>query len=586
MANIRIKDHVIDNARLMSEFDWDENTKRGLDPSKLTLGSGKKPSWICEKGHRWDAYIDHRARRGSNCPYCSNKKTLLGFNDLQSQRPDLMSEWDVEANTFLPSSVVVQSNKEAHWICPKGHKYTKKIYLRALGQSCKFCSQGMSTSFPEQCFFYYTLKVFPDAVSRYKDVFDNQMELDIYIPSAHTGVEYDGFFWHDKNDKDVQAREERKYQICKENSIRLLRIKEGTVNGHADAADKVWYIPKNFDYASLNSCITEYLQFLVGDDISSLQVDIEKDKNTILEYKTLKYEKSLAFLYPDIAKEWHQAKNGNLTPDLFTPGSSENVWWLCSNCGNEWQSIIANRAKGHGCDICADPIRRLNHKKAILAKRGSIDKEWCLQDWDYEANAHGPEFYSNGSGECVHWRCHICGHKWQAVICDRTRDYRNGCPLCAGKIIVSGVNDLFTLHPELMSEWYYENNAGVDPTAIGVGSREYVSWKCQKCGYIWPAQVYNRANGKGCPCCANRIVVPGINDLATTDPEIAKDWHPKLNALKPTEVTRGQSTQIYWLCSKCGNEWQDSLNHRSGGRGCSQCNKIERQARKNRYQLS
>ncbi len=116
----------------------------------------------------------------------------------------------------------------------------------------------------------------------------------------------------------------------------------------------------------------------------------------------------------------------------------------------------------------------------------------------------------------------------------------------------------------------------MDPTTQGVGSRLYVSWICQKCGYGWEAQIYNRANGKGCPCCANRVVVPEINDLATTDPGLAAEWHPTLNTLKPTEVTRGQAKHIYWLCPKCGNEWQDTLNHRSQGRGCSKCKKAER----------
>ena len=147
------------------------------------------------------------------------------------------------------------------------------------------------------------------------------------------------------------------------------------------------------------------------------------------------------------------------------------------------------------------------------------------------------------------------------------------------KVVVSGVNDLPTVMPELMQDWNYENNTGIDPTRVGRGSHEYVSWKCHKCNYVWKAQVYNRANGKGCPCCANRIVVPGINDLATTDPELSAEWHPTLNDLNPTEVTRGQAKKVYWLCPNCGNVWQDSLNHRSGGRGCSVCNRHKRKNR-------
>ena len=104
----RYKECVSSIDRLMKEWNWEENNKRGLDPNKLTLGSGKKANWICLKGHDWDADICHRVGRGSNCPYCANKKAWPGYNDLRSQRPDLMQEWDFKTNTIDPSNVVVQ----------------------------------------------------------------------------------------------------------------------------------------------------------------------------------------------------------------------------------------------------------------------------------------------------------------------------------------------------------------------------------------------------------------------------------------------------------------------------------------------
>ncbi len=555
---------------LVKEWDWEENEKHNINPYNVTVGSGKKVSWICPEGHKWITSVYHRTKRGTNCPYCSNKKILAGYNDLQSQRTDLMDEWDWEENIVDPSTVAVKSNKVAHWICPKGHKYTKLIYQRVEGQGCPICAHGLGTSFPEQCYFYYTKKVFPDAINRYRDIFDNGMELDIYIPSIRTGVEYDGIFWHDEN---VIPREEKKYQICKKNSIRLFRIKEGQFKGFHENADKIWYIPKKCDDQLLDSYITEFLKQLTFFTHNLPSVNVARDRKEILEYRTLKLEDSLLYLFPDVAKEWHPTKNGKLTPDLFIPGSAEVVWWLCAKCGNEWQTSIVNRTKGHGCDVCAMPRRLSTRKDNILSKRGSIDKEWCLLDWDYEENEHGPEYYTNGSGEIVSWRCHKCGYKWKTPICDRTRDYKNGCPLCSGKVIVKGINDLPTVMPELMQDWDYEGNSEIDPTTVGRGSHLYVSWRCHKCGYKWDVQIYNRANGKGCPCCANRVIVPGINDLATTDPELAAEWHPTLNDLKPTEVTRGQAKIVYWRCSKCGNVWQDSLNHRSSGRGCSKCKK-------------
>lgn len=564
------KAYVFDNARLMSEWDWEENDRCELDPIKLTLGSGKKANWVCTKGHKWVASIVNRTGKGLGCPYCSNKRILPGYNDLQSQRPDLMADWDYEANTLDPSAVAVKSSKTAAWICPKGHKYNKAIYKRAAGEGCPSCAKALRTSFPEQCFFFYIKKVYPDAINSYREIFDNGMELDIFIPSVKTGIEYDGVFWHDQSGL---SREEKKYHICKENHIRLFRIKEGSFTDFADNADRIWFIPQKCDYQLLDFYITDLLKYLIFWPANLPDVNVARDKPEILEFKTLRFEDSLAALHPEIAKEWHPSKNGKLTPDLFIPGSSEIAWWLCPKCGNEWQASIVNRTKGHGCDICATSRRKITKKDTILSRRGSIDKKWCLLDWDYEENEYGPEHYTNGSGEVVSWRCHNCGYKWKTPICNRTRDYKNGCPLCSGKEIVSGINDLPTVKPELMEEWDYENNTEIDPTTVGRGSHEYVSWKCKICGYRWTAQIYNRANGKGCPCCANRVVVPGTNDLATTDPELAAEWHPTLNSLKPTEVTRGQSKKIYWICTKCGNVWQDTLNHRSRGRGCSKCRK-------------
>ncbi len=61
---------------------------------------------------------------------------------------------------------------------------------------------------------------------------------------------------------------------------------------------------------------------------------------------------NLEFQRPDIAKEWHPTKNGNLTPKDVTYGSGKKVWWLCPN-DHEYQSRIADRTFGTGCSICS-----------------------------------------------------------------------------------------------------------------------------------------------------------------------------------------------------------------------------------------
>ena len=105
------KKYIIDNAELMAEWNWEKNAD--ISPSQLTIGSGQKVWWKCNKGHQWFASIINRSKIGSNCPYCSGKKVLKGFNDLQTVNPILATEWNYEKNNgFTPTDVTSGSNKK------------------------------------------------------------------------------------------------------------------------------------------------------------------------------------------------------------------------------------------------------------------------------------------------------------------------------------------------------------------------------------------------------------------------------------------------------------------------------------------
>lgn len=61
----------------------------------------------------------------------------------------------------------------------------------------------------------------------------------------------------------------------------------------------------------------------------------------------------LATKNPQLSTEWHPTKNDNLTPWDVTSGSStNNIWWKCKVCGNEWDAKISSRSNGNGCPQC------------------------------------------------------------------------------------------------------------------------------------------------------------------------------------------------------------------------------------------
>jgi hypothetical protein len=62
-------------------------------------------------------------------------------------------------------------------------------------------------------------------------------------------------------------------------------------------------------------------------------------------------DNNLGVLFPELAKQWHPTKNGNLTPFDVTPSSNRKVWWTCE-CGHEWKTTVAHRKEGTNCPEC------------------------------------------------------------------------------------------------------------------------------------------------------------------------------------------------------------------------------------------
>jgi len=67
-------------------------------------------------------------------------------------------------------------------------------------------------------------------------------------------------------------------------------------------------------------------------------------------------DNNLLAVYPEIAKEWHPTKNGNLTPKDFTYGSSRTgkVWWLCPKGHSYNAEIVSRTNRKSGCPQCSN----------------------------------------------------------------------------------------------------------------------------------------------------------------------------------------------------------------------------------------
>ena len=140
------------------------------------------------------------------------------------------------------------------------------------------------------------------------------------------------------------------------------------------------------------------------------------------------------------------------------------------------------------------------------------------------------------------------------------------------KISYSWETDLATLFPEIATEWDYDLNNPKRPEQFTPQSNKSVSWKCRVCGNTWPAAIYSRIKGHGCPYCAGYLSVAGKTDLTTLYPQIADEWDEQLNGmLRPDQVSAHSRKKVTWRCKKCGNSWNSKVYHRTSGSGCPFC---------------
>ena len=197
------------------------------------------------------------------------------------------------------------------------------------------------------------------------------------------------------------------------------------------------------------------------------------------------------------------------------------------------------------------------------------DNKDLMKEYNYEKNTKlNLEDLTLGSGKKIWWKCKK-GHEWEAAIYSRKN---NGCPVCVGRIVVVGYNDLATTNPNLLKEWDYEKN-NIDPKSVLPGSSKKVWWKCKN-GHSYFSEIRSRAiYGYGCKYCAGHKTVKGENDFATSNPSLLKEWDYEKNKKSPSNFSAHSHEKVWWICPN-GHSYLASIgnrNHKSNPTNCPYC---------------
>lgn len=466
-----------------SLWDYEKNDELGIYPNKIKYNATKPLVWWkydCGHSYQCSLYDKVIRNRCKNCPICSNKILLKGKNDLLSQFPNLIVEWDYEKNDdLLPSEVLYGSNKYAWWKCKYGHSWKARICDRTrLNYGCPTCSGHSSLA--EIALLLLLKNNYIDVQSRVKI---SGLEYDIFIPSLNLLIEYNGWSWH----KDKVFRDIKKYENALENNYNYCCIIEHNKNDLEDI-NKSFLSIYNFITVEVsgkrslyNICVNSLSKMY---KLGFLDKLIIVDKNIDFmarEYlNKMNFNDSLLVKRPDIAVEWHPFKNGLLKPSQFSCGSNYKIWWLGK-----------------------------------------------------------------------------CGHEWEATICHRALR-GDGCPICSSNKIVSGLNDLKTISPDLLCDWDYEKNKqyGIFPDKIAPHSVIKAWWRCKN-GHSYACSICNKQSGRGCPICANKVILKGYNDLASQCPDSLLYWDFDKNIIKPEEVYTHSIIDVNWFYKDF--YWEDKI---------------------------
>lgn len=149
-------------------------------------------------------------------------------------------------------------------------------------------------------------------------------------------------------------------------------------------------------------------------------------------------------------------------------------------------------------------------------------------------------------------RCKACGYIWEKVP-NNILYHGVGCPNCYNQ---RRWKNRLKSDEEFKKE-VYEKNPSLEILDQYTGENNNITIKCKKCGNVWVMNAGSFFTHCSCAVCSNKRVAVGINDIATTHPELVKYFKNPDDAKK---YTYGSMKRVVFKCPNCGYEKELSIS--------------------------
>ena len=562
------KTYILENEKLMEEWDWDKNNNLGLFPDQLTISLKVKVWWKCKHNHCWDATIASRIS-GTNCRYCTGQAVTLE-RSLAVRFPDIAKEWDYEKNhPRTPKDVMSGSSSRRYfWICP----ICKQSYPKKISNRTAPSKRNAESDKCPVCLGRYIIPEYNSLKAKYPLIVSEEWD-------------------YEKNTVDP-----------------------ATIPPHQNKPKYWWKCDKGHSYdASVNNKINQNggnCPYCSGQKVS----DVNR----------------LSIINPDLAKQWHPTKN-NITPSNVSFGCNIEVWWLCPICLHEWKAKINNRHNGRGCPNCSKGqhtsfpeqviyyyIKQLFPDAINQYKISNVEVDIFIPQFNigieydggyyhktldkYQKDLQKNIFLHNNNIQLIRIReedcypmedknCIIISYIYAADYLNLEATIQNLIYLLeqlshtklSVNIDIKGVRNYIVTqahyikheysfaayqikhNDNIKAVWDYELNYPITPEMVKPKSSMYVYWICKNNpNHKWKAPVGSISAGYGCSRCANR------HQYSTEEwCNKAKEIHGDIYDYSLVNYVNSD-TDVIIKCTIHGEFKQNPSRHLSGN-GCQWC---------------
>jgi len=278
-------------------------------------------------------------------------------------------------------------------------------------------------------------------------------------------------------------------------------------------------------------------------------------------------ENNLLISNPELAKEWHPTKNGNLSPSQVSPNTHKKVWWICKY-NHVWQARIDSRNTGNTCPKCNPGFSKIELR---------LYSE-LIQLFDnvlHNSKIHGVE--SDLIIEDITLAIEIDGYPWHKG--KEKMDKKKNCFFQNKNYSVLRIRDRRLMQIEkddILAEFTSNQELNIIIELLKrvlylYSDKLNASTKQKINNYIVNKKLINNDYYYDL---LNQFPSPTVEkSLQHLYPEIANQWHPTKNGkLMPAEVFSKSNLKVWWKCNEAqDHEWMASMNNRVKNGKCPFC---------------